>query len=384
MDFDLTEEQRILRDTARNFIDREVIPIAEQYDKEKKFPPRELIKKMIPLGYLGSVIPEAYGGRGGEYLSYFILVEELARGWPSLRTILTTTEGAANMIYKAGTEEQRRRFLPDLLSADKLAFVGITEPDVGSDASSLQTKAVRNGDFFLINGTKILITNGSMADLGLVFCSTDREKGARGISTFVVEEAVSHYHARDIEKMGMDASVLSEIIFEDCKVPENNLIGKEGDGLKMALSLLNVGRCVVSFSVIGVAQACIEATIKYAHERVQFGKPIGSYQLVQEMIVDMVMETEAARLLSFNAGLLVNQGVRCNKEASIAKFYSTEAALRVVQKAIQIHGGYGYTKEFPIERYYRDIRHLTMAEGTSEIQKLIIGREVTGISAFTG
>ena len=382
MDFELNEEQEILKNTARDFMQREVIPIAGEYDKNKKFPPRELIKKMIPIGYIGTVVPEEYGGHGGDYLCYFILVEELAKAWPSLRTIITTVEAVINMIFNEGSEEQKRRFLPNLLSARVLSFVGITEPNVGSDAGSIETKAVLDGDYFVINGTKILITNGSMADLGLVFCSTDKRKGPKGISALVVEKEISPYQARDIEKMGMDASVLSEIVFEDCHVPKANMLGRDGEGLKIALSLLGVGRCVVAFSVVGVAEACIEACIKYAKERRQFGKPIGSFQLVQEMIVEMVVETEAARLLAFKAGTMVNQGKRCVKEASIAKLYSSEAALRVAHKAIQIHGGYGYTREFPVERFYRDIRHLTMAEGTSEIQKLIIGREIIGISAF--
>ncbi len=382
MDFELTQEQIILKNTAREFMEKEVIPIAAEYDRKKMFPPRELIKKLVPLGYIGCVVPEEYGGHGADYLSYFILVEELARAWGSLRTILTVDEGVINMIYTFGTEEQRKKFLPSLLCADKLAFIAITEPNVGSDVSSIETRAQKSGDFYIVNGTKILITNGSRADLGLLYCSTDRSKGRKGISTLIVEKEVSPYETRDIDKMGMDSSVLSELVFEDCKIPVENLLGKEGEGLKLAMSFLNVGRCVVSFSVIGIAQAAIDASIRYAKERKQFGRLIGSFQLIQEHIVDMVVELEAARLLAFKAGVLVNKGIQCNKEASIAKLYATEAALRITNRAIQVHGGYGYTKEFPLERYYRDVRHLTMAEGTSEIQKLIIGREILGISAF--
>lgn len=383
MDFDLMEEQIALQKTVRKFLEAEVIPLVDEYEEKEQFPPRELVKKLVPFGYFGGLLPEELGGLGLDYVSYFILIEELARAWSSLRTVLTTNNMVLTNIARNGTEEQKKRFLEPMLRADKIAFFGLTEPNVGSDAASVETRAVLDGDDYVLNGTKTLITHGSLAEIGLVFATTDRSLGAKGISAFIVEKDACRYTARNIKKMGMRASALSELTFEDCRVPRENLLGRPGEGLKMALSMLNVGRCNVAFAVIGVAQACIEASIRYAQERTQFGRPIGGFQLIQGLIAEMVMENDAARLLGYRAAHLLQKGTPCVKEASMAKLFATEAALRTASNAIQIHGGYGYTREFPVERYYRDIRHLTMAEGTSQIQKLMIGREVLGISAFS-
>ena len=382
MDFDLTEEQEALKKTVRRFMDTEIIPSVDGHEERQEFPSREIIKKLIPFGYIGGLLPEEAGGMGLDYISYFILIEELGRAWSSIRTVITTNNMILTNIYKHGTEEQKGRFLRPMLNGDKLAFFGLTEPNVGSDAASLESRATLDGDDYILNGTKTLITHGSKAEMGLVFATIDRSKGAKGICAFLVERDTCHYTARDIEKMGMRASVISELHFEDCRVPRKNLLGQPGEGLKIALAGLNIGRCTVAFAVIGVAQACIDASVKYAQERKQFGKVIGGFQLVQEMIAEMVMENEAARLLGLRAAHLLQKGLPCAKEAAMAKLFATEAALKIASNAIQIHGGYGYTREFPVERYYRDIRHLTMAEGTSQIQKLIIGREVLGISAF--
>lgn len=383
MDFELTEEQRILKETLRKFMDREIIPLSNEYERERKIITRDILKKLVPFGYVGAEIPEEYGGFGLDTVSYCLMVEELGRAWGALRTMVTVSNLVAAIIYKFGTEEQRTRFLRPLILFDYLGAFALTEPNVGSDAGSVETTATRSGDNYVLNGTKTLITNGSIADVICVFATVDRQKGTKGITAFLVEKDKATYQTSDIPKMGMHSSVISEIVFEDCRIPASNRLGREGEGLKIALSGLNVGRCIVAFAVIGLAQACVDAAIRYAKERTQFGRPIGGFQLIQATIADMAMELDAARLLAFRAASMIDRGIKCTLEASFAKLYATEAALRIASKAIQVHGGYGYTQEYLVERYYRDARHLTMAEGTSEIQRLIIGRELLGLSAFS-
>ena len=383
MDFELTEEQRILKETLRKFMDREIIPLSNEYERERKIITRDILKKLVPFGYVGAEIPEEYGGFGLDTVSYCLMVEELGRAWGALRTMVTVSNLVTSLIYKFGTEEQRTQFLRRLINFDYLGAFALTEPNVGSDAGSVETTATRSGDNYVLNGTKTLITNGSIADVICVFATVDRQKGTKGITAFLVEKDKATYQTSDIPKMGMHSSVISEIVFEDCRIPASNRLGSEGEGLKIALSGLNVGRCIVAFAVIGLAQACVDAAIRYAKERTQFGRPIGGFQLIQATIADMAMELDAARLLAFRAASMIDRGIKCTLEASFAKLYATEAALRIASKAIQVHGGYGYTQEYLVERYYRDARHLTMAEGTSEIQRLIIGRELLGLSAFS-
>ena len=383
MDFELTEEQRILKETLRKFMDREIIPLSNEYERERKIITRDILKKLVPFGYVGAEIPEEYGGFGLDTVSYCLMVEELGRAWGALRTMVTVSNLVTSLIYKFGTEEQRTQFLRRLINFDYLGAFALTEPNVGSDAGSVETTATRSGDNYVLNGTKTLITNGSIADVICVFATVDRQKGTKGITAFLVEKDRATYQTSDIPKMGMHSSVVSEIVFEDCRIPASNRLGREGEGLKIALSGLNVGRCIVAFAVIGLAQACVDAAIRYAKERTQFGRPIGGFQLIQATIADMAMELDAARLLAFRAASMIDRGIKCTLEASFAKLYATEAALRIASKAIQVHGGYGYTQEYLVERYYRDARHLTMAEGTSEIQRLIIGRELLGLSAFS-
>ncbi|RLA97826.1 MAG: acyl-CoA dehydrogenase [Deltaproteobacteria bacterium] len=383
MDFELTEEQRILKETLRKFMDREIIPLSNEYERERKIITRDILKKLVPFGYVGAEIPEEYGGFGLDTVSYCLMVEELGRAWGALRTMVTVSNLVTSLIYKFGTEEQRTQFLRRLINFDYLGAFALTEPNVGSDAGSVETTATRSGDNYVLNGTKTLITNGSIADVICVFATVDRQKGTKGITAFLVEKDKATYQTSDIPKMGMHSSVISEIVFEDCRIPASNRLGREGEGLKIALSGLNVGRCIVAFAVIGLAQACVDAAIRYAKERTQFGRPIGGFQLIQATIADMAMELDAARLLAFRAASMIDRGIKCTLEASFAKLYATEAALRIASKAIQVHGGYGYTQEYLVERYYRDARHLTMAEGTSEIQRLIIGRELLGLSAFS-
>ena len=382
MDFELNEQQRMIKDTIRKFLEKEISPLVEEYESVRKPLTKDIIKQLEPFGFSRALVPEEIGGLGLDFISYFIMVEELSRVWGSLRTIVTTSGIAPYIIAKKGTKRQREKFFPGLFAMDDLACFALTEPNVGSDASSIETKAVRDGDYYVLNGTKTLITGGSMADLVLVYATVDRTKKAKGVTAFLVHKDESEFGATDIRKMGMHAAVLSELSFEDCKVPVENRLGEEGDGLKIALGGLNIGRVTVTFAVVGLAQAALDGSIRYARERIQFGKPIASFQLIQEMIVDMALKVDAARLLGYRAAELLNRGVDCRREASFAKLFATEAAMDVTSKGIQVHGGYGYTEEFPVERYYRDARHLTMAEGTNEIQKLILGRDILGISAF--
>jgi len=382
MDFELTEEQKILQDTVKKFMDNEVAPIVEECEKKKEMP-RDLIKKLIPLGYVGALVPPEYGGLGLDYISLGILMEEAGRTWGALRIM---ANGPLNLIPYTicvnGTEEQKKRFIPSLLSADKTAFLAITEPNVGSDASGVETRADLKNDHYLLNGTKMWVTNGSTADIGIVFASLDKSKGPKGITAFIVDKEETPYSATDIEKMFGHAMVASELVFEDARVPKENMFGPEGQGLKIALTTLNEGRHNVAMGSVGIAQACIDASVKYAKERKQFGKPIGSFQLVQKLIVEMVADTMASRLLGYQAAKCLDTGGRCDRYCSVAKLFACEAAFKTASNALQVHGGYGYSKEFPIERYFRDARGAMIPEGTTEIQTLIIGRDVLGMSAI--
>ena len=382
MDFELTEEQKILQDTVKKFMDNEVAPIVEECEKKKEMP-RDLIKKLIPLGYVGALVPPEYGGLGLDYISLGILMEEAGRTWGALRIM---ANGPLNLIPYTicvnGTEEQKKRFIPSLLSADKTAFLAITEPNVGSDASGVETRADLKNDHYLLNGTKMWVTNGSTADIGIVFASLDKSKGPKGITAFIVDKEETPYSATDIEKMFGHAMVASELVFEDARVPKENMFGPEGQGLKIALTTLNEGRHNVAMGSVGIAQACIDASVKYAKERIQFGKPIGSFQLVQKLIVEMVADTMASRLLGYQAAKCLDTGGRCDRYCSVAKLFACEAAFKTASNALQVHGGYGYSKEFPIERYFRDARGAMIPEGTTEIQTLIIGRDVLGMSAI--
>ena len=382
MDFELTEEQKILQSTVKKFMDNEVAPIVEEYEKKKEMP-RDIIKKLIPLGYVGALVPPEYGGLGLDYISLGILMEEAGRTWGALRVM---ANGPLNLIPYTicvnGTEEQKKRFIPALLSAEKTAFLAITEPNVGSDASGVETRADLKGDHYLLNGTKMWVTNGSTADLGVVFASVDKSKGPKGITAFIVDKEETHYSTTDIDKMFGQAMVASELVFEDAMVPKENMFGPEGQGLKIALTTLNEGRHNVAMGSVGIAQACIDVSVKYAKERKQFGKPIGSFQLVQKLIVEMVADTMASRLLGYQAAKCLDTGGRCDRFCSVAKLFACEAAFKTASNALQVHGGYGYSKEFPIERYFRDARGAMIPEGTTEIQTLIIGRDVLGMSAI--
>jgi len=381
MDFELTEEQKLLKQTVINFLGKEIAPLVEEYEEQKKFP-RDLIKKMIPLGFVAGLVPEEDGGDGLDFLTYGLLMEELGRVWGSFRVLIYISAWCMAYIAQKGNKEQKERFLPPMLAGDQIGCMGITEPNVGSNPGDIEATAKLDGDHYVINGTKIFISNGGLADICLVFASTDRSKKINGIACFIVEKKVSHFKARELRKMGLDCSSLAELIFEDCRVPKENLIAPPGEAFKGLLQFFCAARAMLALVATGAAQAAIDASIRYAKERTQFGKSIGSFQLIQEMIVDMVTEKEAARLLALRALSLLDKGINCVKESSMAKFYATEMAHQVCSKAIQIHGGYGYTREFPLERYYRDIRGITIGDGTTQIQKLIVGSEILGIRAF--
>jgi alkylation response protein AidB-like acyl-CoA dehydrogenase len=387
MILELNEEQKILQKNARDFMEREIIPIADEYDRKYHPLPKDvalgLLKKLAPLGYVGSTLPPDHGGQGLDLISYAVRGEELARAYVSLGMIVLMQDGGVLPVLGAhGTPEQKAKYIPKIMSLEKISCFCLTEPDVGSGARDLTTTAVLNGDHYIVNGTKTWITNGGISDLAIVFASTDRSKGARGISALLVDRAESPFTTRELPKLGCRSCPTSELNFEDCRVPRRNLIGTEGSAYLLALSELAKLRVAVGIGAVGLAQASIEAAVKYARERKQFGRPIGSFQLIQEMIADMAMMTDAARFLCWRALYLTGKGEVCWKEASMAKAYSTEMAVQVTSKAIQVHGAYGISEEYPVERYFRDARTLTFPDGATQIQKLIIGRELLGISAF--
>jgi len=382
MDFELTDEQKMLKSNVRRFLEKEVHPLVDQYEHSATPVSRDIVKKLLPFGYIGGMLPEEAGGYGMDYTTYFLLIEELSRTWPSLRAAVGITNHMLTYIYEYGTEEQREKFVGPLVRVDKMGFFALTEPNVGSDASAVETTAVRQGDEWILNGTKMFITNGQDGEIGIVIAQTDKAKGSKGITAFIVEKGKTGYKTRPIEKIGMHCCPTVEMVFEDARVPAENILGGIGNGLKLGLKFLNSARAMVAFISAGVAQGCVDAAVKYAKERIQFGKPIGSFQLIQSKIAEMLTLTSAMRLLGLQASYLLDKGRPCQVEASMAKLFATDAVLKVAEMAIQIHGGYGCSREFPVERYYRDMRHFTIAEGTNEIQRLIIGREVLGIPAF--
>ena len=386
MDFQLNEEQKLLKNSAREFMEKEIVPIADEYDRKYRPVSREqeleLFKKLVPLGYVGGLVPEEYGGGGIDYFSYGILLEELARAYGSLAIMEMDHHISHLCIYLEGTEEAKAKYLPATASGNKICCYCLTEPDVGSGARDISTTAIPEGNEYIINGTKTWITNGNWADLAMVVAVTEKGKGAREFSRFLVDRSYSDFTARDLPKLGICSCPTAELSFEDCRVSEDNLIGKLGGGYEGTMETFQAFRSGLGVIAAGLAQAAIDASVRYALDRKQFGRPIGSFQLVQEMIVDMVIETEAARLISYQAFDLLKRGISCFKESSMAKAFGPEVALRVTSKGIQVHGSYGLSEEYPLERYFRDARSLSIPDGTTEIQKLIMGREILGIKAF--
>jgi len=379
MDFELTEEQQMMQRMVRDFAENEIRPIAQEMDVSGEFP-WEVIRKMGRLGLLGLPVPEEYGGCGADTVTYAIAVEEVSRVSGSVGiTLAAHTSLGLDLIHRFGTEEQKRKYLPPLAAGKGLAAFGLTEPEAGSDAAAVKTTAVLDGEQWVINGQKTFITSGSIADVVIVAAVTDKSAGTKGISNFIVEKDTPGFRpGRDEEKMGLRGSVTSQLFFEDCRVPKENLLGQPGGGFKQFLITLDGGRISIGAMAVGLAQGALEAAVKYSKERVQFGQPIAKFQAIQWMIADMATEIEAARLMVYRAAWLKDKGVRFTKEAAMAKLYASEAAERACFKAIQIHGGYGYMKEYDVERIYRDNRLTTIGEGTSEIQRLVIARQVLG------
>jgi len=384
MDFDLNEEQRMIQETIRKFAKENIAPVAAENDKKGRFP-RDLFRKLADLGFMGTPIPEEYGGAGFDFISHAIVAEEIGRVDSSLRGTYSVQVSLVELpLYTYGNEEQKRKYLPRLTSGEWIGCFGLTEPDAGSDPASMSATAREDGDAYVLNGQKTWITNAGIADLAIVYAKTDPGAGHKGITAFLVEREFEGFSTRDLhDKLGLRASNTGEIFLEDCRVPKENILGEVNKGFKIALSTLGFGRYTVAAGCVGLAQGCIDICKEYARQRVQFGKPIAGHQLIQQMIADMVVECEAGRLLVYRAGHLKNKGVPNTRETSIAKYYCSEMANRVAYKAIQIHGGYGFSGEYEVERYYRDARINTLYEGTSQIQQLIIGAIELGVRAFT-
>lgn len=380
MDFELTEEQRMIRDMVHDFAEKEIVPIAAKTDEREEFP-HETIRKMAELGIMGLPFAEEYGGAGGDNVSYAIAVEEISRACGSTGIIYAAHVSlCSNPIYLFGSEEQKRKYLTPLARGECLGALGLTEPGAGSDAGATRTTAVLDGPQWVLNGTKRFITNGSLAGVLVITAVTDPEKGKRGISNFIVEKGTPGFAApREEDKMGLRGSLTSELVFEDCRISKENLLGLRGDGFKQILRILDGGRISIGAMALGLGRAALEASISYSKERVQFGRPIADFQAVQWMIADSTVELEAAHLLILQAAYLEDQGKRFTKEAAMAKLFASEAAERACFNAIQIHGGYGYTRDYPVERYYRDNRLTTIGEGTSEIQRLVIARQILAL-----
>jgi butyryl-CoA dehydrogenase len=384
MDFALTDEQRLIQETARSFTDNEIVDRARENDRNEHFD-LELVGKIADQGYLGAIVPREYGGAGLDYLTYGLIVEEIGRGDSAMRTVISVqTSLVCSAILRWGTEEQKQRYLPKLCSGEWLGCFGLTEPDTGSDAANQRTRAKQTDTGWVINGGKMWISLGNHAKLAMIFAQTDPEKGHRGLACFLVEtEGNDGFRPSEIHhKMGLRGSDTAEISLSDCEVPEDARLGEIGDGFKIAMTSLDSGRYSVAAGCVGICQGCVEESVNYAKERQQFGRPIASFQLVQAMIADMKVDTDAARMLVYRAAYLKDTGQPSTTETSIAKLYATEAAVKSANTAIQVHGGAGYVDDHPVERYFRDVRVTTLYEGTSQIQKLIIGRALTGINAL--
>lgn len=385
MDFELTDEQRMLKESARRLQEQEIAPYMARFPEDEPMTPDEIkaaLKKFIPLGYLGSTIPEEYGGSGLDFMTYVLLMEEID---PLFFIPVMITGGAAEQIYNLGNEEQRKTYLPALLNADKIGCTGITEPNVGSNPSFIETRAVEDGDAWVINGSKTWISNGAFCDICLVLANADPGQGRKGLNYFIVDKETSPFESRPIPIIGDEARMpeVGQLTFEDCRVPRANVIGHPGEGLKETMILFQQARCLVALNSVIYAQRALEAAVRYAKERTQFGKPIGQFQLIQAMIADMAALTDAARLLTYRASAQVDKGGRFHREASIAKFYATEAAVKVTSMAVQVHGAYGLSTEYPVEKLFRRARVMTIPDGTTQIQKLVVAREMLGMSAFT-
>lgn len=385
MDLSLTEEQRAFRALARDFLDREAVPHRAEWDRREAVD-TAIVPAMAAIGFFGLTIPEEYGGLGGDHVTYALAMEELGRADSALRGIVSVSNGLVGKSVLAwGTEEQRRRWLPGIATGEVLGCFGLTEPGTGSDAGHLTSRARRDGDDWLITGQKLFITNGTWADVALVFARTGGE-GPRGVSAFLVPTDAPGFEAREITgKLGLRGQATAELYLSDVRVPGDALLGGEdgeGQGFKVAMSTLDKGRLSVGAGCVGIVQGCLEASVAYATTRTQFGRPIAGFQLVQDMIADISLDADAARLLVWRCADLIDRGEPFGVAASKAKLFASEAAVRAANLAVQVHGGAGYVDDHPVEKYLRDARVMTLYEGTSQIQKLLIGRAETGVNAF--
>jgi len=373
MRFELTDEQKMIQKMVREFAEKEIESVAAELDQKEEYP-TEILKKMASLGLLGIIIPPDYGGAGADTISYSLVVEEISKKCASTGVITSVHNSlVAWPIMKYGNDDQKKKYLPILAKGEKIGAFAGTEANAGSDLGAMESTAVLKGDHYIINGTKTFITSGSEAGILIVFAITDKAAGTKGISAFIVENDMEGFSVGSIfEKMGIKAAHTAELIFEDMKVPKENLLGNEGEGFKIALSTLDGGRIGIGAQAVGIAQATLEKCISYAQEREQFGKKLSRFQAIQWMIADMATQIEAARLLVLQAAYTKDQGLRFSKEAAMAKLYASEMCMDAVIKGVQIHGGYGYTKEYPVERYFRDAKITEIYEGTSEIQRLVI------------
>ncbi|GAA2238921.1 acyl-CoA dehydrogenase family protein [Kitasatospora cystarginea] len=387
MNLELSEEQAAVRALAADFTDREIAPYAADWDRAESVD-RAIVGKLAEVGFLGLTIPEEYGGSGGDHLAYCLVLEELGRGDSAVRGIVSVSLGlVAKSVNGFGTEEQKRYWLPRLTSGEALGCFALTEPGTGSDAANLTTRAVRDGDNWLITGTKMFITNGTWAEVALVFARTgggDPERqGHRGITAFLVPTGLPGFERREIHgKLGLRGQATAELVLDNVRVPDSARLGAEGKGFTVAMAALAKGRMSVAAGCVGIARACLDAAVKYAGEREQFGKPIASHQLVQELLADISVDIEAARLLTWRVADHIERGLPFATESSVAKLYASEAAVRAANNALQVFGGYGFIDEYPVGKYLRDARVMTLYEGTSQIHKLLIGRALTGVSAF--
>ncbi|ANX14190.1 acyl-CoA dehydrogenase [Fictibacillus arsenicus] len=379
MNLVFTEEQKMMQKMVRDFAQKEIAPAIEHMEETEEFP-RHLIKKMAELGLMGIPIPEEYGGAGMDFTSYIIAINELSKVSATIGVILSVhTSVGTNPILYFGNEEQKKKYITKLASGEYLGAFGLTEPSSGSDAASLKTRAVKQGDHYVLNGSKIFITNAGEADVYIVFASTEPDKGSYGISAFIVDKDTPGFSVGKKEKkMGLNGSNTCEIVFEDARVPAENLLGNEGEGFKIAMSNLDVGRIGIAAQSLGIAEAALEYATNYAKERKQFGKPIGANQGLGFKLADMATEVEAAKLLTYRAADLKTNNMPCGKEASMAKLFASETAMKSAIEAVQVYGGYGYTKEYPVERLFRDAKVCQIYEGTSEIQRMVLSKHLLG------
>jgi alkylation response protein AidB-like acyl-CoA dehydrogenase len=382
--FELTDEQRLIAETARDFVDNEVIPKARDSDRAERFD-AELARRLGEMGYLGAPVAEEYGGRGLDYTGYGLIVEEVGRGDSAMRTVVSVqTSLVCGSIERWGSEEQKQRWLPSLCAGEAFGCFGLTEPDTGSDAANLRTRAEKIDGGWKITGGKMWISLGNVAEVAMIFAQTDPEKRHRGLACFLVPTDSDGFATQEVHgKLGLRASDTAEISLDEVEVGDEALMGEVGEGFKIAMTALDNGRYSVAAGCVGICEGCVQASVEYAKERRQFGVPIASFQLVQEMIADMIVRRDAARMLVRRAGALKDAGAKSTVETSVAKLYATESAVECANLAIQVHGGSGYVDDYPVERYLRDARVTTLYEGTSQIQKLIIARDATGVNAMT-